>query len=441
MIKYIFLLLPIFLIAESVELDSEEKDKVHEMSIKAKSNVEEVTEKSPDDELVDVVKIKDTSGKTDDEVREIAEKIDSDKDKKSVSVQDVFDSVDEQGDIDLKKLQKPWEQLSPQTAGWDWVQTKSGEWFKGEIIAMYDDELEFDSDEVGLYTFDFEDITQIKTHNMMSVNIEDVATFDGLLRFRDNKMSIIQGDKQYIFPRSQIVSLGPTAEKEMNLWSGKITLSADIRSGNKDEKDYAGRINLKRRTDKTRLRLDYLGRISEVNGVKTADDHRINQKFDIYLTRRFFWTPVFSEYYRDTFQNINSQITIGAGVGYTIIDTKKIEWDVSAGPAVIQTKYVTVENGEDTTIRSPALEVSTKLEIELTRITDFKWDYKMSLTDNRSGKYKHHMITSLENELTSWMDLDVTFIWDHINSPEQESDATMPERDDYQLLIGFGVDF
>jgi len=51
------------------------------------------------------------------------------------------------------------------------------------------------------------------------------------------------------------------------------------------------------------------------------------------------------------------------------------------------------------------------------------------------------MITTLENEITSWMDLDVTFIWDHINSPKQEADGTIPNRDDYQLLIGFGVEF
>jgi putative salt-induced outer membrane protein YdiY len=414
MLKYIFLLiLPIFIFGDEASVVEPEE----------------------------AVKVKDTSGKSADEIREIAEKIDEKSDKKNVNLQDVFDAVDDKGKIDIEKLQKPWEHLSPQTAGYDWIQTKSGEWFKGEIIAMYDDNLEFDSDEIGLYEFDFDDITQIKTHNMLSVNIEHVATFDGLLRFKDNKMTIIQGDTKYVFPRNQVVSLGPTSEKEKNLWSVKISLSADIRSGNKDESDYAARINLKRRTDKTRLRLDYLGRISEVNDEKTADDHRINEKFDVYLTRKFFWTPVFSEYYRDTFQNINSQITIGAGLGYTLVDTKKVEWDISAGPAVIQTKYVTVEDTQDTTVRSPALEISTKLNIDLSKRTDFKWDYKMSLTDKRSGRYKHHMITTLENELTSWMDLDITFIWDHINSPEQESDGTLPKHDDYQLLIGFGVEF
>lgn len=275
----------------------------------------------------------------------------------------------------------------------------------------------------------------------MSVNIEDIATFDGLLRFKDDKMIIIQGDKQYTFPKGQIVSLGPTAEMEINLWSGQITLSADVRMGNKDESDYAAKIELKRRTDKTRLRLNYLGRVSKKDGEKTSDDHRINEKFDVYLTRRFFWTPVFSEFYKDEFQNIKTQMTAGVGVGYTLVDTKKIEWDISTGPALIYTKYMSVSDSEDLSHTSPAIEASTKFDIELNKISDLTIDYRMTLTDQEAGRYKHHMVVVLKNDITSWINLDISYIWDHINSPEEESDGTIPGCDDYQLLIGFGVEF
>jgi putative salt-induced outer membrane protein YdiY len=439
--KYLLLfLLPVLLFSEAKEISPEDVDKAHELVIEEEAVARE--EAAKDDEKSDeVVKVKDTSGKTEDEVREIAKELDKKDDEKQVKIKDVVDAIDEKGNVKLKDIQKPWEELSPKAEKFDWVQTKSGEWFKGEFIAMYDDNLEFDSDEIGLYEFDFEDIKQIKSYHMMSVNIEDVATFDGLLRFKDDKMTIIQGDKKYTFPREQIVSIGPTAEKERNLWSGKITLSADIRTGNKDESDYAANVDLKRRTDKTRLRLTYLGRVSKKDGDTTSDDHRINEKYDRYLTRRFFWTPVFSEYYKDRFQNINHQITAGTGIGYTFIDTKKIEWDVSTGPAIIRTNYISVDDGEDTTITSPAWEVSTHLDIELNKISDFALDHRMTLTDNKSGTYKHHMVATLENEITSWIDLDISFIWDHINSPEEESDGTLPDKNDYQLLIGFGVEF
>jgi hypothetical protein len=37
---------------------------------------------------------------------------------------------------------------------YDWLKLTSDEWLKGELIAMYDREFEFDSDELGLLTFD-----------------------------------------------------------------------------------------------------------------------------------------------------------------------------------------------------------------------------------------------------------------------------------------------
>ena len=423
-------------------IEEDVKEELTEEEKKEEQKIEEVK----DDASSELIEIKDTSGLSEEEVVKVAEKIDEQKVTKNVSVQEVFDAVDEKGDIDIKKLQQPWEDLSPKTDGFDWIKTKSGEWFKGEIKAMYDDNLEFDSDEVGLYTFDFEDIKQIKSHRSMTVNIEDVASFSGVLRFKEDTVTIIQGDKQYMFPRSQIVSLAPTAEEEFNNWTGKISISLDGRRGNKNQVDYVATVNIKRRTDRTRLYLDYLGRISKVedeDGTRrnTANDHRVNEKFDIYLTRRFFWTPIFTEYYTDEFQNIDYQVTAGVGLGYTFYDTSKLYWSVSSGPGLIKTKYENVPHNEDDSDLSPALEFSTKFEYELNSISDIKYDYKGTFTDKKSGSYKHHMVLKLENDLTSWIDLDITAIWDRIAHPEKNEDGTSPDSDDYQLLIGFGIEF
>ena len=51
------------------------------------------------------------------------------------------------------------------------------------------------------------------------------------------------------------------------------------------------------------------------------------------------------------------------------------------------------------------------------------------------------MIFKLENELTGWLDLDITGIWDHISLPEKREDHTAPLSNDYQVLVGLGVEF
>jgi hypothetical protein len=65
----------------------------------------------------------------------------------------------------------------------------------------------------------------------------------------------------------------------------------------------------------------------------------------------------------------------------------------------------------------------------------------MTLSDKTSGQYKHHMLVTLENELLEWLDFDVTAIWDYTLSPKIAEDGTVPFKDDYQLLVGLGLEF
>ena len=49
-----------------------------------------------------------------------------------------------------------------------------------------------------------------------------------------------------------------------------------------------------------------------------TDNQRVNIGWNRYISKRFFWTPAFGEYYRDPFQNIASRWTLGMGLGYTL---------------------------------------------------------------------------------------------------------------------------
>jgi putative salt-induced outer membrane protein YdiY len=379
-----------------------------------------VAKELPEDSDV-LHKVEDTSGLTPDEVRQVAKKLD----KKAKA----------------KKQKARWEELSPTPVEADWVQTKSGEWFKGKIKAMYNEKLEFDSDEIGDYTFDFEDVQQIKSHQILSVNIENFALVSGIVRLKGDEITIIQGDVQYTFKREKIISFAPDAKDERNFWSGKVTFSFDLRKGNSDQVDYSGQLNLKRRTAKSLFNIDYLGRISSKNSTEIANDHRLNIKYDRYITRYFFWTPISAEYYTDRYKNIANQVTAGAGIGYTIYDDKDTFWSVSGGPAVVYTDYDTVEENQEKENYSPAFEVSTKLEYELSKITDLKFDYKITLSDSKVGHYKHHMVMKFENELLSWLDLDLTGVWDYVASPQEDNQGNIPKKSDFQFLVGVGIDF
>ena len=390
-----------------------------------------------EDELIE---IKDTSGVSEDELRKKANTLD-DANSTKVSVQKVVDSINEQGEVDISKLQKSWEELSPKASDYDWVQTTSGEWFKGRIIGFYNDQLEFHSEEIDNYTFKLKNVAQIKSHAIVSVNIENIASISGILRYSNEKLKIIQGEHEYEFDISDVVSFAPDGDREVDFWSGKIVISLDARDGNTNQIDFTTDGRVLRRTADTVLDIKYLGRFSTREQETTANSQRLSQKYDLYQTRYFFITPLASEYYSDEFRNIQHQFTFFVGAGYTLFKNSDDEWKISVGPSAIYTQFQSVIATGEEKHSTIALEFSSNLNYEINKITDFEFNYNFTISDKVTGRYKHHMVTKLTNELTSWLDLDVSLIWDYLHMPQQRDDGTTPRKDDLQLLVGVGIDF
>lgn len=384
------------------------------------------------------VVVQDTSGLSNDEIRDVAKEVDKKIEKKE-KLNNAIDAL-LQGTFDENaQKEKTWEELSPTPKNYDWIQTKSGEWFKGYIKAMFDKKLEFDSAEMGLENFKFKNIKQIKSYQIIGVNIDKIAIFEGVIRLKNDKIRIIQGNNEFVFNRDEIVSFAQSGVSEKNHWYAKVSISMDWRKGNSNQTSYSAQATLKRRTAGSRLIVEYLGKVSSVSGKDTVDNHRLNQKFDLYLNKNFYWTPLFSEIYQDKFRNIDIQLTAGTGVGYFLINNYSTELDLNIGPGMLFTNYRSVEVDQRKSVVSYSVEMSTRYVKELTKNIDFRYLYKFTFTDDKSGFYKHHMLAKLENELTSWLDVDFTAVWDYINLPAHRSNGKVPKKDDFQILIGLGM--
>ena len=353
---------------------------------------------------------------------------------------DTADTTEESGN----KLDKDvfrWETSTPTATDFDWVQLVSGEWLKGEIKGLYKDSLEFDSDKLDLLTLDWEDVKFVETHIPGNAFIEGHGTVYGYFEINKTKIIVTNGDDVKEFKRSRLVSFITGGEEELDYWSAKLTLGLNVRSGNTDQVDYNAKANIKRQTAFSRFIMDYIGNISNTQDVETINNHRITGTHDIFKTRQFFWRPIFAEYYRDPFSNIDAKITIGTGGGYTIIDTKRTDWDISGGPAYQATRFVSVQAGENIEETTPAIVVGTNYDIELTRKLDFIFNYSTTWGNKASGGYTHHIITTFESEITGSFDFDISFVWDHISNPTAADDGTIPFKDDYRLTLGVSYEF
>jgi hypothetical protein len=113
---------------------------------------------------------------------------------------------------------------------------------------------------------------------------------------------------------------------------------------------------------------------------------------------------------------------------------------VTAGVGGRYTKYVSVLPGESIDNTTPAGGAGTLYDTELTSWMDFLLDYSFQIVDEEAGRYTHHFITTLSNDLIGDIDLDFSFVWDRIQKPQPDSEGNVPDQDDYQLIVAFSYD-
>lgn len=348
------------------------------------------------------------------------------------------------------KLEKvdPWEAFEPPVdSEFDWLQLTSGEWLKGDFKVMFDYTLEFDSDELDLLEFDFEDVKQLRTRAMKTVlvkgedNHNDMTTLRGILFLKGDQVVLRRSEYEVSIPRDRVISIAGGQQREKLYWSGMASIGLNTRGGNTETEDITFQANLKRQTVQSRSNIDYLSNYSSTDNDETANNQRLNGHHDRFLTARFYWRALDAEYYRDPFSNIAGQYSGGTGIGYDIIHTSRTEWSIGTGVGYQQMRFDSVQPGEDRTSSSPFLSAGTSIDYDLTGDIDLIYDYSMRWLNDDNGRYTHHMVATISFDVTGDLDLDVSGIWDRIEEPQLDSDDELPEKDDYQLIVSLAYDF
>jgi len=334
----------------------------------------------------------------------------------------------------------PWQPKPGFEDKFDWVQMTSGEWLKGEIVALYDETLEFDSEEFEDLVLEWEDIRQVHTSRVMSVGLTHRRSATGVLIVDGDRVTV-SGDEVLEFTRAELISITPGPPKEINYWSMKLFFGLSISSGNSDVRDASLEANIKRRTVRDRHTIDAIGNQNVTDGATVTNNQRVTAGWDRFLSDRFFLKPVFGEYFRDPLQNISGRWTLGFGAGYQIIDSPKVDWEVSGGPAYQETRFDDVVPGESDSESTPALVAGTTTEWDITKNVEFDGLYRFQLVNELSGKYNHHLVVSLETDITRLIDFDVAWTWDRIKDPRPDSDGTVPEQNDFRTTVGLTFDF
>ncbi len=332
---------------------------------------------------------------------------------------------------------------------------------------MQDYSLEFDSEELEWQEFDWEDVHQVRSPRLREIlfdkrpgdgtqygTFELLPHFNELSLFSDERVSVqgsvhVSRDKvtvqsqegPIVFDRAQLIAITPAGSREIDYWSGKIAIGLTTLTGNTESRGVNGSADLTRRTPATRLSLEYLGTVEELEDVESANNHRVTTVFDYWLSRRVYARVPALEYFSDPFSNVAHRVTGIVGVGYDIVRKQHLEWDIYMGPGYQRTEFDTVETGESRSEDTPVFAVGSRAEADLTKRVDLDLSYSGQFVSEEAGGALHHVVATLEFDLTKAIDLDLSVVWDHVADPREAADGTIPEKDDVRSTLSLGVEF
>ncbi|MCW8832147.1 MAG: DUF481 domain-containing protein [Colwellia sp.] len=325
----------------------------------------------------------------------------------------------------------------------DWLKLTSDEWLKGDIISMYDDELEFDSDEFGIKSFDWEDVAELRSRFDQKIRLADGRIVQGFLVVKEGRLTLISGGTEQHFPLSDLLTITSAADSRKDLWDAKISLGIDLSQGNSNQRDYFVTAEAQRRTPVSRLNADFIFNYSESSNENTTNvtvnTRKFNSYFDWFYSAEIFFRVVDYENYKDLQQNIKERHSLGSSLGYHVMGTKRIEWDVTLGPSYQITQYHS--QAQESSDEGVALSFSTLFEYQISSRIDYTLDYQMQFVNEDSGARVHHFKTGFEFEFIEDLDIDLFFYLDRVAKPVAAISVETPEPNDYRLVLSIGYQF
>jgi putative salt-induced outer membrane protein YdiY len=342
------------------------------------------------------------------------------------------------------EIEAPFAPTVPEPKKFDWIRLTSGEWLKGNLTVLRERSLEFDSDELNDLEIDWEKVAEFRSARKNSILIDDGDRgkgYTGILNITKDSISIVTDNGKQQFDRKDLLVIVPGNLSESNYWDGTLSLGISGKAGNVNQKDISLYALLRRRTLENRFVTTYNGAYGTVEGEDTVDNHRLNSRFDLFLGRQLYVTPLTIDYYRNLFTNIDHQLTPAAQVGYHLVDDSKVNWDVEAGLGYRYTKFASVEEDEDSSEGTAAFVGGTTFNWDITSDIELHLDYQLQVGLPDTSDTNQFAFLTLSIDLFGDLDLDLSLTWNRVGEPRPAANGTTPKNDDLRYTVGLGWDF
>ena len=323
---------------------------------------------------------------------------------------------------------------------YDWLRLTSGEWLKGEVHWMREKDIEFDSDKLDLLSFSWSKVSQLHSPRVNTYVFEGKVDVVGLAVITEEKVIIETADGVVSYPRDQLLAILEGARRERNWWSTKLGVGLSANAGNTNQGQLNVHWDLVRADPRTRSAISYDGTFGYSNREQNVNRHLGEAGVTVYYSRRLFFSPVTAQFLNDRFQNLKLRATPGAGAGVHVVDTKKVEWDIGGALGYQYIRFLSTAAGLENPQNDGFVSVHTYADFDFTDDVELKIDWLTNVVYTQIGLTNHIGTANFSVEISDIFDLETTFKFYRTERPPSRADGSVPERNDYQLIVSLALE-
>jgi len=224
----------------------------------------------------------------------------------------------------------------------DEVMLKNGDRITGRVLRKADGILSVDTGYAGKLEIKWDEVSGLTTDEPVKVILPDDSGVDAKLGASAEGHARLQTGltpAPIDLPLDRIVYIKPTPVQwgKGVRFGGRVNLGASTTSGNTDSRRLHADAELRWRSRVNRYILDGEINEGEDGGKRTVSNWRAGGEYNYFFRpKNFFYTRATLEH--DEFKDIDLRSTLGAGLGYQIFDTDRVQLSVQGG-----LDYVNVE--------------------------------------------------------------------------------------------------
>lgn len=322
----------------------------------------------------------------------------------------------------------------------DWIQLISGEWLRGNVERMRDGALDFHSDEIKELTYDWKKVRQLHSPAANTYRFSDRTKLVGPAMINEELITVQTETGIVTRKRSELGVILEHTPREADYWSTVLRLGLTANAGNTENLNFNAFWRIVREDSMTLTALSYDGTFGTADRNEVANRHLGSGDVYVFLHPVVYLIALTGQLQYDKFQNVRLRATPATGVGFQLITTYILNWDLQLAPAGYQYLSLLEPAANVPNPQNDGLMMFRMFaDIDITDDIELLLTWRTNLVYTTIGNTNHLGRLNFDVRVTTVFHFNTSFLYLRTEQPFPTAGGTVPKKNDYQVVVGISL--